>query len=275
MHQIGVNMKSSSELFRGSIRYSMQAKGYVRWILTDAKTGRFTDGGRSNVIVNLTRENLAKAMIGTSITFPGTVAVGTGTNVPAASDTALQTLSQYDGANNAKAFDSKTIRSIYTSRFITQFLTGEANITIRELGLFDDTSATNMWARVAVNITKTSSQRLTIYWYITFDRRNDVAIKTGGSIGATGTITAATPSTLTFASAVTILMITNNAAEEVYVRLNQAISGEDPPLTYDFKLDDNETVFFLNEEISVTTVSVYGTLLNGAMPLNELSVVGW
>jgi hypothetical protein len=270
-----MGIKSSSTIERGSIHNGISSSGFVRWTLSDEKTGKYIGGGRSNILVNYTRETLASAMIGTSVTYPGTVAVGTGTTAPAAADTGLETLSQYDGANNAKAVDSKSIKSIYTSRFVVQFSTSEANITIRELGLFDDTSATNMWARVSVNITKTSSQRLTVYWYITFDRSSNVAIKTGGSIAATGTAAAATAFTLTFASAVTVLMINNNAGEELYFRFNQALDAGNPPVSYDIKLDDNETFQLLNEEISITTVSVFGATISGALPLNGLSVVGW
>jgi len=259
-----------------SIQHGVSSRGYVRWILTDEKTGKITKGGRSNLLVNKTRENLASAIIGTSVTFPGFIGVGTGTNTPAASDTALQTKSQYNGSNDNKAVDSKTIRSIYTARFVVQFATGEANVTIREIGLFDAADSAVMWARVAVNITKTSSSRLTVYWYIIFDRSLDVAIKSGASVAATGTASSGTAFTATFPSAVTILMIHNNSGNEMYGKFNEGLDAATPPVDYDFKLDDNESLLLLNEEISVTTISIYTASNNtGALPINDFGLVGW
>ena len=251
--------------------------GRVNWVLEDLDTGEITRGKNSNIVVNYAREQLANAIIGTSVTFPGFIAVGTGTNTPAASDTALQTLSQYDGANDAKAVDTKSIRTLYTSRFTGQFITTEANITIREIGLFDAANSGNMWARVAVNITKTSSQRLTIYWYITFERSTGVPIKTGSSIAATGTSVAATPFTLTFASTVTVCIVTNNSGEKMYFRINQALDAGDPPVSYDFILGDGESKTFKDEEIGINTISCYATNVYwaAALPKNELSAVGW
>jgi hypothetical protein len=252
----------------------MNPVGYVLWELTDNATGQVQLKGQSNIITNKGREQMAKTLSGQVITQPGFVGVGTGTNSPAASDTALQTVFQYDGANDAKAIDSKSIRSLYTSRFITQFTTAQANTTIREIGLFDAANGGVLWARVAVNIVKAVSQRLTIYWYVTFTRSIDVALKTGASISATGTISGATASTLTFASPVTVCIIHNNSGEELYFRINQALVGS-PPDSFDFMLQDNENHFFDNEEINITTVSVYGATISGTMPINKLSVVGW
>ena len=280
---VGVNMKinSRSKLLlpgsRGSILEGMEPRGYVRWTLTDAKTGRFIkSGGSHNLLVNKTRSELADALIGTSVTFPGFIGVGTGTTAPAADDTGLETVSQYNGSNDAKAVDSKSLRSLYTARFVVQFSTSEANVTIREIALLSAADAGNLWARVAVNITKSSSERLTIYWYIIFDRSLDVAIKSGASINATGTFNGSNPITLTFASAVTIFIMHNNSGAEMYFKINEALDAADPPADYDGMLDDNETFKLLNEEISITTVSVYGANLGTqAAPQNILSCVGW
>jgi len=276
-----MRMNSKSKLIlpgsRGSILEGMEPRGYVRWTLTDAKTGRFKkSGGSHNILVNKTREELASAITGGTVTFPGFIGVGTGTTTPAADDTGLETVSQYNGSNDAKAVDSKSIRSLYTARFVVQFATGEANVTIRELALLSAADAGNLWARVAVNITKTSSERLTIYWYIIFDRSLDVAIKSGASSNATGTFNGSNPATLTFASAITILMMHNNSGAEMYFKINEALDSADPPDDYDGMLDDNETLLLLNEEISITTISVYGANLGtAAAPQNILSCVGW
>jgi len=262
---------------RGAIKESMEPKGYVRWLLTDIETGELKNsGGQENILVNKTREELASAITGGSVTFPGFIGVGTGTTTPAADDTDLETVSQYNGSNDAKAVDSKSIRSLYTARFVVQFATTEANATIRELALLSAADSGNLWARVAVNITKTSSERLTIYWYIIFDRSLDVAIKSGASIAATGTFFNSTPVTLTFSSAVTIVMLTNNTGTQIFFKINEALDGADPPADYDGRLADGEKLELLNEEISITTISVWGTALGtAAAPVNTIGCVGW
>ena len=277
MAQMNPNSKLMLPGSRGGIKEGMEPRGYVRWTLTDAKTGRFKrSGGCHNILVNTTREKLASAIIGGSVTYPGFIGIGVGTNTPAASDTALQTTVHYDGSNDAKAVDSKSVRSIYTARFVVQFTTAQANTAIKELGLFSAANSGDLWARVAVTITKTSSERLTIYWYIIFDRSLDVAIKSGASSAATGTFSNSTPVTLTFASAVTVLMLHNNSGTQVYFKINEALDGADPPVDYDGVLQDNDRFELLNEEISVATVSVWGTALGtAAAPSNVIGCVGW
>lgn len=276
-----VKMNPNSKLMlpgsRGGIKEGMEPRGYVRWTLTDAKTGRFKkSGGCHNLLVNKTREQLASAIIGGSVTYPGFIGVGVGTSTPASSDTGIETVSQYNGSNDAKAVDSKSVRSIYTARFVVQFTTGQANTAIKELALLTTADDGDLWARVAVTITKTSSERLTIYWYIIFDRSLDVAIKSGASTAATGTFSNSTPVTLTFASAITVLMLHNNSGTQVYFKINEALDGADPPVDYDGVLQDNDRFELLNEEISISTVSVWGTALgSAAAPSNVIGCVGW
>ena len=276
-----VYMNPNSKLMlpgsRGGIKEGMEPRGYVRWTLTDAKTGRFKkSGGCHNLLVNKTREQLASAIIGGSVTYPGFIGVGVGTSTPASSDTGIETVSQYNGSNDAKAVDSKSVRSIYTARFVVQFTTGQANTAIKELALLTTADDGDLWARVAVTITKTSSERLTIYWYIIFDRSLDVAIKSGASTAATGTFSNSTPVTLTFASAITVLMLHNNSGTQVYFKINEALDGADPPVDYDGVLQDNDRFELLNEEISISTVSVWGTALgSAAAPSNVIGCVGW
>lgn len=262
---------------RTGIIEGMNPRGYVRWTLIDSKTGRFVkSGGGENILVNKTRSELANSIIGTSVTYPGFIGVGVGTTTPAADDTGLETVSQYNGSNDAKAVDSKSVRSLYTARFVVQFATGQANTVIRELALLSAADSGNLWARVAVNITKTSSFRLTVYWYIIFDRSTDVAIKSGVSINGTGTFLNSTPVTLSFASAVTIFKLTNVTGTQIFFKINEALDGADPPVDYDGRLNDGETFELLNEEISITTVSVWGTNLGTAVaPQNGIGCVGW
>ena len=261
---------------RAGINHFIMPIGYVEWELENIKTGLVTKSGKSNIVVNYARDRLAQALIGTSVTYPGFISVGTGTTSPSAADTGLVTLSQYDGANDAKAFTSKSVKSIYTARYVTQFTSGEANITIRELGLFDSANAGNMWARVTVNITKTSSEVLTIYWNITFDRSSGVAIKTGASISATGTATSNDKFTATFASAVTVVMLHNNSGNELYYKINEDLDAAKPPVDYDGILQDNERVYFIEEEISISTIALFSAVNNvGVLPINDFAIVGW
>ena len=280
-----------------------KASGYVHWEKINDETGKVVSRGKgklerkwlnllpnlvqrrlpsswlgeSNAVVNEGRNRLAQLMIGTSITIPKWVAVGTGTNGVAAADTALQTLSHYDGANDAKVAASQTLKGQFTARIVAQFGTTEANVNIRELGLFDAANSGNMWARVRVTIDKTASERLNVYWYIAFERRTGLAIKTGASIAATGTATTQTDSTLTFASAVTIVSIENNTGGVLYVKLNEAVTGAGAaPTGYDFRMADGSRVFLNNEEVSVATVHVIKISAgNITLPHNELVCMGW
>jgi hypothetical protein len=282
-------------------------RGYVDWELVDDKTGRVTSNGRGwirrkwlgrrlsrildfltpylpflsrlfpygveNALVNTARNKLANAFIGTATTYPQWIGIGTGTNDVGGGDTALQTLVHYDGTNDAKVADSKTLKGQFTSRIITQFTTAQANQSIRELGLFDAANSGNLWARVRVTINKTSSERLNVHWYIIFERRSSLAIKTGASIGATGTITANTDITLTFSSSVTIVIIFNNSSVPMYIKFNGALTSS-PPTDYDAYIESGGHFIMSDEEIDVSTVHVY---MNAAitMPHNNLTVRGW
>ena len=261
---------------RVGINHFLMPIGFVEWELKNERTGQITKSGKANIVVNYARERLARSVIGESITYPGFVAVGTGTNTPAAADTALQTLSQYDGSNDAKAVSSKSLKSLYTSRFVAQFNSAQANITIKELGLFDAANAGNMWARVSVDITKTSSEVLNVYWNITFDRSSGVAIKTGASINGTGTAVDGTAFTVSFASTVTVVMIHNNSGQKMYYKINEDLDAASPPVDYDFILADGESLLLTNEEIAITDIDVFGSGISaGALPKNQYGFVGW
>jgi hypothetical protein len=275
-------------------------RGCVYWETIDIETGEVTGRGKGqlekwwakfvpsfltnllllpdeNVVVDEARTRLAQFTIGGSITPPRFIAIGTGTAGAATSDTALGTLVQYNGANNAKAAASRTLKGLFTARIVTQFLAAEANSNIRELGLFDAADAPqNMWARVRVTINKVSTERLNIYWYIIFERRAAVAIKTGSSIAATGTVVSATDSTLTFAANVTIMVLENNTGGILYVNLNKAFDVATPPNTYDFRMANGTRIFLNNEEVDISTVHVYKVSAgNITLPNNGLSLIGW
>lgn len=260
-----------------TILQAAKPRGYVVWELTEEQTGKVQKRGKSNLITSYARGQLAQQLAGVSITLPGFVGVGTGTTTPQVSDTDIETVSQYNGSNDAKAVDSKSVRGQYTTRLITQFTTAEANISITELGLLDAADAGNLWARVLVTITKTNTQRLTIYWYITFDRSENVAIKNGSSITATGTMTAGSLFTATFANTVTSVIITNNNGGDMWFRFNAALDGGTPPVSYDVMIKDTEMLLLIEEEFAISTISCFRASggATGALPKNELSIVGW
>jgi hypothetical protein len=260
----------------GKIQQQLVPIGVVTWVLEDVNTGKKKYGKSNNLVVNTGRVQMANAIINASPLLPDYIGVGTGTTAPAAGDTDLETVFQYDGANNAKQVAAKFVVSTYKARMSTQFLTSEANTTIREIGLFTAANPTyTMWARVAVNITKTSAHRLTIFWHITFERDTDVALKIGTSIAATGTVTQNTDSTLTFASAVTVLRLVNNTGAVLYVRLNGATTGGNPPTTYDYRMANGTSLELMNEEIEITQVNVLSTVATFSLPDNKLVCVGW
>lgn len=253
----------------------MFPRGYVRWELYDELNNKIIKKGKSNVITNFAREKLASAYKGDTVTFPSHIGIGTGTSTPAAGDTALQTPVNYDGVNAAKTIDSKSVIRLYATRFVTQFLTTEANQNIRELGLFDAANSGNLWARVSVTINKVNTQRLTVYWYLTFERGTGVPVKTGASIGATGTITSAVDSTATFASQVTFCIIENNTGDVVYVSISDAMSGT-PPNEYDYRIANGSRIELLDEEFGITDLHIYKVAVNNfSLPNNALSIRGW
>jgi hypothetical protein len=266
----------SNSAITGKIYHSLNPIGVVSWILEDVNTGIKKYGSSDNLIVNTGRIEMAKAILDQTFAIPDYIGLGTGTTSPAAGDTDLETIFQYDGANNAKQVAGKFIVSTFKARITGQFITTEGNTTIREIGLF---SAANtpytMWARVAVNITKTTSHRLTVFWHITFERDTDVALKVGTSIAATGTVTQNTDSALSFASNVTVLRLVNNTGAVLYVRLNGATTGGNPPTTYDYRMANGDSLELMNEEIEISQVNVLSTIATFSLPDNQLVCVGW
>lgn len=90
--------------------------------------------------------------------------LGSGTNTPANGDTALQT-STY---RNAIASRTNASNVAYATAF---FSATETSGTYREAGIFCDGSATAgtgiLLSRVAINVTKSTSETLTIDWTLT------------------------------------------------------------------------------------------------------------
>ena len=283
----------------------IKPRGYVHWEILDEddnviKRGygvgsqwwlkyipnflhRFLPYGKQNAIVDIARKRITDWVAGGSPPpTPNYIGVGTGSTPVASADTGLETAVPYTGVTaTAKIADTRTVFGEMSVRFVvsfgtTEITTGGSNVNIREFGLFSDynLSSADMWARVNVNIDKSPQQKVNIYWYLVFERRTGLAIKSGESIGATGVITPNTPSTLSFASQVTICTIHNNTGQPVYIKLNGALSGT-PPENYDFILLDGQSYFQSDEEIAINTISVYVNVSIASMPNNALVVRGW
>ena len=123
-----------------------------------------------NIVPTVARTMLANNMFDASPTNDPLVRwaeVGASTQTPANTDTALiDTSTNY---RNAIASRSNTLNVGYASAF---FGLTETSGTFREAGIFADGSATKgtgvLISRVAINVTKTTSQTLTIDWSLTF-----------------------------------------------------------------------------------------------------------
>lgn len=141
----------------------------VKATFRDARTGRITKQIKAhNLVVNTGLNSIAARLSGVSNpTTKGSItycALGTGTDAPAAGDTTLQT---------ELIRKQVSVRSFAANvaQFRTFFNTSEGNDTIREIGLFgDDASASansgTLFARLAVNKTKTSAETLTLDWQV-------------------------------------------------------------------------------------------------------------
>lgn len=144
-------------------------KGAVTMVFRDGVTGDIKEIYRvQNLITNLFKEAIADTIHGNDDTLRGVAtyhALGTGLTAPAISDTKLQT----------EIFRKQiSVRSVAANvaSFQTFFTTSEGNGNIKEIGLFGDTATGTtdsgiLFARVAVNRVKSSSDTLTLLHTIT------------------------------------------------------------------------------------------------------------
>jgi len=111
-----------------------------------------------NLITNVGRANEASLSVGAGGTAYSHIAVGTTVITPAATDTSLT------GELFRKACSTVTVLSSYTQRYVTTFLPGDFNNTVRGFGLFDAAAAGNMGAIVSANVLKDASHSLVAEW---------------------------------------------------------------------------------------------------------------
>lgn len=141
----------------------------VKTTLRDAKTGRIKEVKEYHNVVCTVGKTIIAEFLGTttpSVTTlsPNYCAVGTGTNVPAASDTGLQT----ETARKVVASKTSSGAVAYLTGF---FGATDVSGTLKEVGLFINASATagsgTIFNHVAINVTKSLTETLTIDFTIT------------------------------------------------------------------------------------------------------------
>ncbi len=137
---------------------------FVRELNTICRTQKFV---YDNLVPTVGRAMIANNLTDTTpdnVMYAKYTEVGTGTNAPANGDTALQT-STY---RNAVASRTNASNVGYVTAF---YSATETSGTFREAGIFSDGSITQgtgvLLSRVAINVTKTTSNTLTIDWTLT------------------------------------------------------------------------------------------------------------
>lgn len=147
----------------------IKIKVNVNATVRDSKTGRIKRAKKfHNIIPTVGRaaiaNNLTDSTPSPSSLLVDYCEVGTGTNAPANGDTTLQT------AHTRTAVASRTNSN--NIAYITGFFSAtEAVATLREAGLFIAGSITlgtgTLFSRVAINVTKSNTETLTLDWTIT------------------------------------------------------------------------------------------------------------
>lgn len=102
-----------------------------------------------------------------------------------------------------------------------------------------------------------------------------MAIKTGTSIAATGTLTQDTDSTLTFSQTVHFVRMINNTASLIYFKINGAITGGATPTIYDGIIRANSSVEIFDESIDISNIHVVNKGATQTLPHNNFCFVGW
>lgn len=142
--------------------------GKMVFELRSAKTGKLKKLIEIDNLVCNTGKNAVAARLNAETSFTTGVinymAVGTGANAPASSDTTLQTeIARTTVASNSRSLNVATMTFFFNS--------STGNGLLREAGAFiDGTGTTNtgyLFDRVNINITKTISDTLTITLIVT------------------------------------------------------------------------------------------------------------
>ena len=138
--------------------------GFVKLTFHNIETGKDEVIHILNVFCHAGKSGIARRIANQESNYGRVTycAVGTGTNVPSASDTTLQT-ELFRKTISVTAYNSNV------ATFTTFYDTAEANGTLKELGLFGDladetSNSGTLYAHTSIDKTKTSSDTLTIEW---------------------------------------------------------------------------------------------------------------
>lgn len=143
-------------------------KGVYNFTVRDAVTGEIKRTYYyENIIPTVGRQNIANNMtaaVPASSLLINKAALGSGTNTPANTDTILQTETyRNDVASRTNSANIGYVTAFYNAT--------EVSGTFREIGLFAGGTATAntgvLMSRVAINITKSTSETLTVDWTLT------------------------------------------------------------------------------------------------------------
>lgn len=163
-------LKTLAGLFSSNNKESVMLKGVYTFTIRDAVTGAVKRTHRyENIVPTVARQNIANNMTASSPASSlliNKAALGTGTNTPANSDTQLQT----ETYRNDVASKTNSANVAYVTAF---YSAAEVSGTFREIGLFaGGTASANtgvLMSRVAINITKSTSETLTVDWTLTIN----------------------------------------------------------------------------------------------------------
>ena len=157
--------------------------GYVEWEKRDIETGVVTANGHSNRILEYGLGEALKLLIGTrnsddelSANAPNYIVISTLTDAIDGTEVGIEPVDTVpstiitigDGNDRGKAITNRTLRTNQDGRYEFSYDANDFDGTIRRVGLFDDEAGADgrMWAITPMNVTKTPTELLTIYWNI-------------------------------------------------------------------------------------------------------------
>lgn len=145
------------------VKNTLKATGKVHLVLTDGFGNVKQDLWVNNLVVDTGLAHIAQRMIGTGSTLMSHMSIGTGTTAPTGSDTTLE--SEISGSRQT-LFSYTATGPVVTS--VGTFAAGVGTGAVTEAGIFNDSSAGDMLARVTFPVVnKQSGDVLSISWAIT------------------------------------------------------------------------------------------------------------
>jgi hypothetical protein len=141
----------------------LTAKGTLGIVLTDETGNLKQELNVTNLVVDTGLAYIASRMKDTSATAMSHMAIGSGTNDPAASDTALQT------SLGRVALTSTTVTNNSVA-YVASFPAGTGTGAVTEAGIFNASSGGTMLCRTEFAvINKAAGDSMTITWTVTVE----------------------------------------------------------------------------------------------------------